>query len=421
MGDQFYSITFLSQVGWDILYLFTSFYFYLISGYLLFDTVHWLAHRSHNSSYRVLRWFSKTHAIHHFYFNRKLKYNNSYRVANLLSHAPLELICQLLGCMTSWKLVQLFGPTMMLCPKGFDVLPVVALMVKLTVFVVRDLGVDDNHVSYTHVVPKDPNILHVGPEFHALHHVDPNNYFGSWLRILDWIIGTAATIKNRNVTVLSSGDMVGQALQHELVLDEIKSIRSPRFGVDWTYGDSAKLKPLLEDTDILIIACTGRNETSPGTTSDQFTSTIIDLFKRTRRQKPGPTLLPEVWHVGTKTDLFKRPTAAQSLGSQLAKSNLCPEVQAYFDDEAFLYRCIISSTAERPDAALAWLTSKIVLFWIRRGATYIPVDCFDLVIKIPGLWAKLQSMRGLSLPTILGYCIGTVRDLIDLGRPHKFD
>lgn len=413
MGEQFYPITFLFQAGWDIAYLYTSFYFYLISGYLLFDTVHWLAHRSHNSSYRVLRWFSKTHAIHHFYFNRKLKYNNSYRVANLLSHAPLEFICQLLGCMTSWKLMQLFGPTMMLCPKGYDVLPVIALLVKQTVFVVRDLGVDDNHVSYTHVVPKDPNILHVGSEFHALHHVDPNNYFGSWLRILDWIIGTAATIKKRNVMVLDSGDIIGQALHHELVLDEIKSIRAPRFGVDWTYEDSSKLMPLLEDTDILIIACSsGRNETSPDTTSHQFAATVIDLFKRTRRQKPGPSLLPEVWHVGTKADLFELPTAAQSLGSKPAKSNLSPKVQAFFDDEAFLYRCIVSSTAERPDAALAWLTSKIVLFWIRRGATYIPTDCFDFAIKIPGRWAELRSRTGLSLPTILGYCSRTVQDLI---------
>ena len=307
--------------------------------------------------------------------------------------------------------MQLFGPSMTLCPTGSDILPVIVFLIKQSICVVRDWGVDDNHVSYTDAVPKDPNTLIVGPEFHALHHVDPNNYFSSWLRVMDWIIGSAASIRNRNITILHSGDGIGPAIYQELILEKVKSIRAPGFGTDWTYKDSSKLTPFLEDTDILIIACSSRETAKSSDTAFQhFTATVIDLFNRTRRPRPGPSLLPEVWHVSKTANLFDFTSAAQSPASELAGPSLSPRVQAGFKDETFLYRCIVSSTMETPGETLAWLTAKMVLLCIRRGATYIPANHLDFATKIPVCWLKVGSKAFLPLLTMFSWYGRTVHN-----------
>jgi hypothetical protein len=109
----------------------------------------------------------------------------------------------------------------------------------LTVEVARVLvvavlsGRDSNHKTYP-TVPKDPNWFLVGPEYHALHHVDPAAYIGSSFRVFDWLFGTGYSLRSRRVTMTGAFDAFGGAMKKEFekILPEI-----------WYIGSEAELHP----------------------------------------------------------------------------------------------------------------------------------------------------------------------------------
>lgn len=139
--------------------------FHIISGSHVFDLVHLLAHRSHASRIRILQCLARAHACHHQYFDRNLRFNDAFRMQNLLWHLPLELLCQLVGSTLSWLFVELtFRRTAVLLP--YDLTLVWALQIARVGLVARHSGYDSNHIPYRQV-PKDPYLLFVGPQYHA--------------------------------------------------------------------------------------------------------------------------------------------------------------------------------------------------------------------------------------------------------------
>lgn len=86
---------------------------------------------------------------------------------------PLELACRAVGSSASWMVLRRLYPT-----AACDLLLVMAVQIVRTAVVAWNLGDDSNHIPYR-VLPKDESSLIVGPEYHVLHHVDPQNYFGS--------------------------------------------------------------------------------------------------------------------------------------------------------------------------------------------------------------------------------------------------
>ncbi|KAJ2981011.1 hypothetical protein NQ176_g2294 [Zarea fungicola] len=339
-----------------------------IIGSLLFDLVHWKAHqRSHNS---FTRWLSRTHSAHHQYFGRNLKFNAKFRYTNLVSHMPLEFFCQTAGSGISWLVLRRLCST-----AGYDLLLVTLVQIIRTSVVAWNLGYDSNHPSYD-TLPKDPNTMLVGPQYHVLHHVDPHNYFGSMVRLIDLAFGTASTLKGRRVAITGSSGALGKALTARLRAERAASITPLRHGMEWSSDNYSAILPVLAKTDILILAHGTKDANTALQANCKSTVDIIELFKQNRSRK-GPELIPEVWCVGSEAELHGCWSDDKDMQVYTrSKREFASFARAYYEDDAILYRHIVPAAFDsRMGAAIVtadW-AAKVALWWIRRGAQYVPV------------------------------------------------
>lgn len=338
---------------------------YLV-GSIFFDLVHWLAHRSHRSRFRLFRLLGQAHTAHHRYFDRNLKFNNKFIYDNLVSHMPLEFFCQAIGSALSWLCCAvLYG-------QSVQVLTIVLVVeITRTLIVAWNLGHDSNHLAYTKL-PKDTYSVIVGPQYHALHHVDPQNYFGSMVRLVDWVLGTASTLRGRRVTMTGSSGALGQALCKQLD-GEVSSIKRLRYGRHWSYDDYTGIESVLAATDILVLAH-GSKANDAFQANCESAANLIELFKRVRTQSK-PELKPEVWYVGSEAELHGSWVDSMK-GYTDSKRAFAKFARGFYDDEDIIYRHIVPAAFKSdmgPAIVSADWAAKVALWWIRRGAMYVPV------------------------------------------------
>lgn len=346
--------------------------FHFLSGSFFYDSVHWLAHHSQRSRFRVLRMLAKAHAIHHQYFDRNLRYNERFRSQNLIWHQTLELLCQMIGSTMSWTfcLLAFRGLALDMAP---DLILVLFLQVARTAVVVWNSGHDSNHIPYPRL-PKDPFTFFVGPQYHALHHIDPLNYFGSMTRLLDWWMGTAVSLRGRRVTMTGSSGALGQALAEQLRLEGVRSISAPKFGIDWAYDDYSYFESALQNTDVLILTHGSKNGKHDFEANCESAVKIIEIFREScSRRKLG--LLPEVWYVGSEAELHGAWTSDMQTYTG-SKRAFVRHARAFYDEETFNYRHIVPAafaSSMGPGLVSARWAARVALWWIRRGARYVPV------------------------------------------------
>ncbi|OAR01763.1 hypothetical protein LLEC1_06113 [Akanthomyces lecanii] len=339
-----------------------------IVGSVFFDLVHWQAYQKTRNKF--MRWLSRTHSAHHQYFNRRLQFNNKFRHANLVSHMPLEFACQAIGSSASWVVLRRLYPT-----SARDLLIVMVVQIVRTAVVAWNLGSDSNHIPYQ-VLPKDRNGFIVGPEYHVLHHIDPQNYFGSMVRVVDMLLGTATTLKGRRVAMTGSSGALGRKLAKLLQKEQVASVTPLRHGKEWSKNDFAGLAPMLAETDILVL-CHGTKDTHAALSVNCSSAvSIIELFKQVRA-RTKPELIPEVWFVGSEAELHGALPGDRVMQAYAeSKRAFVPFARAYYDDEAILYRHIVPAAFKsRMGSALVgadW-AARVAIWWIRRGAQYVPV------------------------------------------------
>jgi hypothetical protein len=331
-----------------------------------------LAHRSHASRIRILRCLARAHAVHHHYFDRTLRFNDAFRVQNLLWHLPLELLCQLAGSTLSWLFVELaFRRTVVTLQ--YDLALVWTMQIYRVGVVACTSGRDSNHVSYSQI-PKDPFFFFVGPQYHAMHHVDPHSNFGSLIRLVDWLFGTVGTLRGRRVAMTGSRGALGQALVRELSLQSVKSIRPLRFGIEWSPGNYSRLETILMDTDILILAHGSKRDNDAMKSNCASSRDMIELFGRCQHNL-GLRSLPEVWYVGSEAEIHGSWSQASRSYTQ-SKRAFAPFARSYYNRETFLYRHVVPSafaSTMGPAPVSARWCAGVALWWIRRGARYVPV------------------------------------------------
>ena len=130
---------------------------------------------------------------------------------------------------------------------------------------------------------------------------------------------------------------------------------------------------ILIDTDI-ILAHGSKDDSSANASNCVSTRAIIELFDSCRR-KARPQLLPEVWFVGSEAEIHGSWSQA-SQGYTESKRAFVPFARSYYDRETFLYRHIVPSAFASPMGpalvSACWC-SGVALWWIRRGARYVPV------------------------------------------------
>jgi hypothetical protein len=326
------------------------------TGSLFFDIAHYFLHKFSKSQYWILRRIGFLHEVHHLYFNRRLKFNNRYLLQNTICELPLELSCQMFGTWLGYLIahvLSLTGPNAL----SRELFYFVLIFEVIRSFVVAILdGRDSNHQTYSTVVPKDPHSFLVGPEYHALHHVDPSAYMSSSFRVFDWFLGTSYTLRSRRVTMISLSGAFGQALKRE-----VESRESVNFIEELSpLEDDEKMEETLSNTDVLII---GHEEESC-----ESVVKIIELFKQRYKPRTGYGLfLPEVWYIG---NLYQKHSSSPS------QTTFTNHARLYYNAEDILYRHIVLSrptsysghTFVGPEFA-----AKVALWWIRRGARYVSV------------------------------------------------
>jgi hypothetical protein len=345
------------------------------SGSFFFDVVHYLLHRCSKSTYRFIRKISDIHQVHHLYFNRRLEFNYKYHWHNLFVEIPLELMCQFIGSVLAWLIVRALGGN------GVGKLPREALDVVLLVQAVRVLvvmaeqGHDSNHISYA-TVPKDPNWIIVGPEYHALHHVHPECYMGSAFRIFDWGMGLNSALPSKRVTITGATGAFGRAIKKELQREGVICIQELKFGQDWSYDNYDKAIPTLANTDVLILA---HGSKGPDALHANCHSAIalIDLFRQHRKSRPGFTLsIPEIWYTGSESELHLSWGIPKMERYSHSKRAFLPTARRLYDDPAIQYRHLVLAAFQSPMGkaivSADW-SAKVAMWWIRRGARYVPV------------------------------------------------
>ena len=263
---------------------------HILVGSVTFDLIHWKIHQSGRSSNPVFRWLARVHITHHQYFDRRLNFNQSYTTKNLLLNAPLELLSQVLGSLISWLSLRALTPTPTQLVNQ-DISIAVTFLILRSMVVAYNDGRDSNHVHYSRL-PRDPHSVIVGPEYHALHHIDPQGHFGSMIRLVDWIFGTATILHGRTITITGSHGALGNALLQELRREKGTVINEFHFGSDWDCENYGRLEAALQTTDILVLAHGAR-------LGDVFRANcgsavaIIDVFMRIRGEHDS-LLRPEI-------------------------------------------------------------------------------------------------------------------------------
>jgi hypothetical protein len=171
-----------------------------------------------------------------------------------------------------------------------------------------------------------------------------------------------------------SQGILGQALIEQLSLGHAKCIRLLRFGIEWSLGDYSKLESVLVDTNILILAHGSKNDGDDMQSNCTSARVIIDRFESCRSQTDLRPL-PEVWYVGSEAE-FHGSWSHASQSYTESKRAFLPFARSYYDCETFVYRHVVPAaflSPMGPGLVSARWCSRVALWWIYRGARYVPV------------------------------------------------
>lgn len=142
-------------------------------------------------------------------------------------------------------------------PEGFtaDIFrKIVFTQVGKTVYTMYKEGKDGNHPTGCKAVPKDPDFIFVGAEYHCFHHIEPDAYYSSVHRFFDHTIGASSSLKGKGILVTGASGSYGRALIERLRREKIKSLEVLTYGFDWAHDNFVNALPKLASTDMLILA-----------------------------------------------------------------------------------------------------------------------------------------------------------------------
>ncbi|KAJ5765999.1 uncharacterized protein N7511_003615 [Penicillium nucicola] len=295
-----------------------------------------------------------------------MDFNEKYRMLNLTQALPLELVLQIIGTVLGYCIVTLVVPNGRAWIPQTHLWSIIGFQVVKMIFVILTSGRDSNHIIYE-TAPKDPNWIFVGPEFHALHHVYPDRYMGSFVKLFDWVWGTAYSFRGKRFVITGGDGAFGQAMRQELEREGVQNIRNLKFGEDWDHEHFDKAASVLSTCDILILAHSSKGDDAMKSNCDSAVR-LVELFKQHREKNTSKPTLPELWYVGSELEMLSVGNADLRRFSD-SKRRFLPHARSYYDDADLLYRHLVPSAL----ISAGW-AAKCSMWWIRRGARYIPVS-----------------------------------------------
>lgn len=328
-------------------------------GTLLFDIVHYLMHRFMKSNALILRKIGNWHSVHHCFFPGNLQIKHEWQEKNLYRHVTLEYVVQVCG---------IFICGMFLSPLASFFAFLVATLIFINEW--RCRGIDLHHTPYAILPPYSGGIF-VRANYHALHHVFPNKCFSSYVKILDYCLGTGIHIAGKHIVMSGASGALGTHMK-QMLIREGANVTSIKFGVDYDYQHYAQLKPILHSADILFLCHGSKYDHAQQANCDSFVS-LIEIFKN-RSTKPFLPL--EVWAVGSEIECHPYFGIKKLKPYAESKRNYAKIARHYFYDNDIQYRHIVHSafTSQMgPGLMSAKFAAYMTMFLLKRGLRYIPV------------------------------------------------
>lgn len=332
---------------------------FLLSTFV-FDLVHYFFHRCLKSKSKFWHNIGRLHMAHHRFFTPQLQIDKNFSKENLSKHVVLEFSTHmsiiLLGLF-------IFNPFAILCAAIFEIC--------LTLGILWCRGVD-----YHHLPIEKLSACRRGPfvdaNYHALHHVYPSKFYGSYLKLLDWILGTGLHFAGKRVAITGAGGALGSNMK-KLLEKEGAKVTTFKFGEDYTYDNYEKLAEPLKNTDILVLSHGTKYENTQEANCDSFVK-IIELFKSVRPRKLVPA---EIWGVGSEIESHPCFGIKKIKPYARSKRNFARHARQYFRDKDIQYRHLVHSSfisKMGPGLMTASFAAKLTLFLIKRDFKYVPVS-----------------------------------------------
>ncbi|KAJ5943441.1 hypothetical protein N7516_003609 [Penicillium verrucosum] len=303
-----------------------------------------------------------------------MNFDDKYLWQNSVQALPLELGLQIFGTVLGYVFATWATPIGLMWITQSHLWLMICIQIIRGTVVILASGRDSNHLVYK-TAPKDPNWIFAGPEYHALHHVYPDRYIGSFIKLFDWVWGTAYSVRGKRVVVTGGNGAFGRAIIAELEQEGVQSIHSLKFGVDWDYQNFEKAIAALSACDVLILAHGTKGQDAVESNCNSAVR-LVQLFKQNRPIDETSPTLPEVWYVGSEIELHPAFGNKELQRYSQSKRRFLPHARSFFDDSDIIYRHIVPSAFQSPMGpailSAGW-AAKCTMFWIRRGARYVPV------------------------------------------------
>lgn len=176
-----------------------------------FDVVHWGLHRAHGSRLAPLRWAGGLHATHHAFLDGQLRVHRELVGANIARHVVPEFLTQVAFAVAVAAFLMVFPVLPWTAAIG-----AFAIQVVVFALIMKDRGLDVNHRGHEQLETFRDSFFCL-PEYHALHHVHPDAHFSSWIKALDYALGTGLRLEGRRVAWVGEASQDVAALRERLM------------------------------------------------------------------------------------------------------------------------------------------------------------------------------------------------------------
>jgi len=232
-------------------------------------------------------------------------------------------------------------------------------------------GKDPHHRTYS-ALTRCGGGPFVTAEYHALHHYHFNNYYSSYIKIIDYILGTGHHLTGKHIAMTGASGALGS--QMKKFLEREKAIVTCfKYGKDYDYTHYDHLIPALKTTDILFLCHGNKFENAQEANCDSYIK-IIELYKKVH--EPG-VLPPEIWATGSEIECHPCFGIPKIKIYATSKRNYARYARQCYHDKSIQYRHLVHSSfisKMGPGLMTAKFAAFASMFFIKRGLRYIPVS-----------------------------------------------
>ncbi|MBA3662116.1 MAG: sterol desaturase family protein [Gammaproteobacteria bacterium] len=331
----------------------------ILIGTVFFDFIHYALHRFMKAEHSVLKLLGKLHGVHHRFFPADLQIRKVWIKKNLLQHVFFEYCMTLSGIV----LCLLIFSSSIVVMAGF-------LETCLFGSIVFSQGLDFHHRSLGSLKPYRGGVF-VSTQYHAMHHVYPNHFYGSYIKLVDYLFGTALPLAGKHIVMTGAHGALGSNLLHFLK-KEGAHITALQYGVDYQYDNYQRCDNALKTADILLLAHGTKHDHTQEANCDSYVY-FIEQLKRLQPQRFVPL---EIWAVGSEIECHPCFGIKKLYPYAQSKRNFAKFARNYFYDDTIQYRHLVHSAFTSrmgPGLMSAKFAAWITLFLLKRGFKYIPV------------------------------------------------